>query len=74
MPIDRVTGLTKENYGFDELVATDARVHIERMHNGHVWMDVESGGKRVILNFHVQKQSLWVNVEEETTDNGTDDR
>jgi hypothetical protein len=50
---------------FDELVADDAHVHIERMSNSHIWMAVESAGKRIVLNFSVHKRSLNVTIANE---------
>lgn len=63
MPIDRVTGLDDIHKGFDELVATNAALHIERMSNEHVWMSVLAGDKQVTLNFHIRKRSIWVTVD-----------
>jgi hypothetical protein len=50
---------------FDELVADDVHVHIERMSNSHIWMAVESAGKRIVLNFSVHKRSLNVTIANE---------
>lgn len=64
MAIDRVT-FGPGGYGFDELVADDASVHVERMANNHVWMAIESGGRRVVLNLHSSRRGVLVNVYDE---------
>lgn len=63
MPIERMQGLDDISKGFDELVATEAAVHIERMANDHIWMAVTAGDKRVTLNLHIRKRSIWATVD-----------
>lgn len=63
MAIDRITH-DKGRYAFDELVAGSASVHIERMSKDHIWMSVESDGRRIVLNFHSER-GISVNLDEE---------
>jgi len=34
---DRITGTDKENFGLDEIVASDVQFHMERMSTSHMW-------------------------------------
>lgn len=65
MSIERVTGVDEKNFGFDELVAVGARVHIERMSRDHIWMQVGDRDRVVTLNFHIKKRTMWVNVDDD---------
>lgn len=61
--IKRVTGVDSVHFGFDELLADGARIHIERMNRDHMWMIVCVGDQEVTLNFHAKKNTLYVNVD-----------
>jgi len=62
--IERLTNEVGK-YAFDELVAREAFVHVERMSNEHVWMEVQSAGRRIVLNFH-SGRGISVAVTDET--------
>ena len=64
MTIDRLT-YDEGRCDFDELCASLASVHIERMSRQHVWMSVESAGRRIVLNFH-STRGVSVNVHDES--------
>jgi len=37
----------------DEIIADQAKVHLEIMDDDHVWMSIEDiNGKRIMVNFH----------------------
>lgn len=59
--------LTIDDTGtFDELVADNASVHIERMSDDCVWMTVRSEGREITLNFwNLYNVRIVVDVEEE---------
>ncbi len=63
MAIERITGITPKDFGFDELVAGEAWIHIERMNRNHIWMVVTSKDKTVTLNLYAKRNTLYVNAE-----------
>lgn len=51
MAIERIDGANSpEDWGLDELWAKGASVHIERMNKDHIWLAVEDGERRVVIN------------------------
>ena len=41
----------------DEIVATGAEIHLERMSKGHWWMIVSKGKQSVVVNFYTTKNA-----------------
>lgn len=64
MPIERVTNVYKTDHGLDEIVATNAYVHVERMDNNRIWMCVEADGRRIAAWFSA-KGTIKAYVEDE---------
>lgn len=42
----------------DEVIATNATVHLEAMDTNHWWLLVESGGKSVHVNFYTKRAKI----------------
>lgn len=60
-----MTGVDEAHLGFDELLATRASIHIERMSPSHIWLSVTKGPQTVTLNLNAVKGRLRVRVEDE---------
>lgn len=49
----------------DEIVATGANIHIERMDDNIVWGSIDAGGKRIVMTFRAKGGKLLFSAEEE---------
>lgn len=63
-PIVRHVELTSGETVLDEVVASDAMVHLECMADNHWWLLVESGGVRVDVNLGTKRAKINAIAEE----------
>jgi len=57
-PEIRYATLTSGETELDEVVATNATVHLEAMDDNHWWLLVESGGETVHVNFYTKRAKI----------------
>lgn len=53
----------------DEVIVTDAHVHIEKMDRAQVWIGIDPAGStnRINVNIGIEEGAWYLNVEEEGT-------
>ena len=62
-PEIRYATLTNGETELDEVVATNAYVHLEAMDTNHWWLLVESGGQSVHVNFYTKRAKITGHAE-----------
>ena len=64
-PIDRITGVTAEDFGLDEIVATGVSFHMERMDGDYMWFVISDGTREQHVDMYAYKNKLYVHVRDQ---------
>lgn len=59
MKIDRITYDDDKEQELDEVLVTNVdSIHIERMDNGSIWMAINQGKERLVVNFWTKRNGM----------------